>query len=48
MPQLIPFFFVNQALCVFILLSLLTYTLSKYILPKLVHLFITRLFINKL
>jgi len=48
MPQLIPFFFVNQALFTFILLIILVFTFSKYILPKFVRLFMTRMFINKL
>jgi len=48
MPQLIPFFFVNQAFFTFILLTVLIFTFSKYILPRFVRLFITRMFINKL
>jgi F-type H+-transporting ATPase subunit 8 len=37
MPQLVPFFFVNQVIFGFIILSLLTYLLSKYILPEFVR-----------
>jgi F-type H+-transporting ATPase subunit 8 len=48
MPQLIPFFFLNQVIFTFILLVVLIYTLSKYILPRFVRLFLTRIFINKL
>lgn len=48
MPQLIPFYFVNQVFFVFVILILLVYTFSKYILPKFVSLFATRLFISKL
>jgi len=48
MPQLIPFFFVNTALFSFVLLTILVFTFSKYILPRFVRLFITRMFINKL
>jgi len=48
MPQLIPFFFFNTALITFILLIILVFTFSKYILPRFVRLFITRIFINKL
>jgi F-type H+-transporting ATPase subunit 8 len=48
MPQLIPFFFVNQAFFTFVLLAVLVFTFSKYILPRFVRLFITRMFINKL
>jgi F-type H+-transporting ATPase subunit 8 len=33
MPQLIPFFFFNQIVVSFFVLFLITYILSKYILP---------------
>lgn len=48
MPQLVPFYFVNQIAFGFIILILLVYIFSKYILPKFVVLFTTRLFISKL
>jgi F-type H+-transporting ATPase subunit 8 len=48
MPQLVPFFFVNQVIFAFILLVLMIYIFSKYILPNRLQLFITRLFISKL
>jgi F-type H+-transporting ATPase subunit 8 len=48
MPQLIPFFFVNQVIFAFILFIFLTYIFTNYILPRFVRLFITRIFINKL
>ncbi|KAF1958441.1 hypothetical protein CC80DRAFT_491011 [Byssothecium circinans] len=48
MPQLIPFFFVNETTMAFILLPSLIYVLSKYILPQRVRLFAARLFISKL
>ena len=48
MPQLVPFFFINQVIFAFILLVLMIYILSKYILPNRLQLFITRLFISKL
>ncbi|KAL5428404.1 hypothetical protein PMIN06_006335 [Paraphaeosphaeria minitans] len=48
MPQLIPFFFVNETTMAFVLLPTLIYVLSKYILPQRVRLFAARLFISKL
>ena len=48
MPQLIPFFFVNQVVFTFAILTILVYAFSKYILPKFVRIFIARLYINKL
>jgi F-type H+-transporting ATPase subunit 8 len=48
MPQLTPFFFVNQVVFSFILLTIIIYMFSKYILPRFVRLFKTRLHINSL
>ena len=48
MPQLIPFFFVNQVVFTFVILTILVYAFSKYILPKFVRTFISRIYINKL
>lgn len=48
MPQLIPFFFVNETTFAFILLPSLIYVLSKYILPQRVRMMAARLFISKL
>jgi F-type H+-transporting ATPase subunit 8 len=48
MPQLIPFFFVNETTMAFILIPSLIYIMSKYILPNRVRLFAARLFISKL
>ena len=48
MPQLIPFYFINQVTFVFICILVLLYVFSKYILPKFVSLFTTRLYITKL
>jgi F-type H+-transporting ATPase subunit 8 len=47
MPQLIPFFFVNETMA-FILLPSLIYIMSKYVLPNRVRMFAARLFISKL
>jgi len=46
MPQLIPFFFVNQATFNFLLLVVIIYMFSKYLLPRFVRLLKTRLHIN--
>lgn len=48
MPQLIPFFFVNQVLFNFALLTIMIYVFSKYLLPRFVRLFKTRLHINNI
>jgi len=48
MPQLVPFYFINQVTFAFALLVVLIYVFSKYILPRFVRLFITRIFISKL
>jgi F-type H+-transporting ATPase subunit 8 len=48
MPQLIPFFFVNQVLFNFLLLTIIIYVFTKYLLPRFVRLFKTRLHINSL
>lgn len=48
MPQLVPFFFVNQVLFAFVILIVLIYMFTKYVLPKFVRIFISRIYINKL
>ena len=48
MPQLVPFYFLNQITFAFILLIVMVYIFSKYILPRFVRLFNTRVFISKL
>ena len=48
MPQLIPFFFVNQVVFTFVILTLLVYTFSKFVLPKFVRIFLSRIYIKKL
>ena len=48
MPQLMPFFFVNQVVFTFILLTILIYAFTKYLLPRFVRIFISRIYINKL
>ncbi|NYZ25223.1 hypothetical protein HND93_36535, partial [Azospirillum sp. ROY-1-1-2] len=44
MPQLVPFFFVNQVVFAFVILTVLIYLFSKYILPRFVRIFISRLY----
>jgi F-type H+-transporting ATPase subunit 8 len=48
MPQLVPFFFVNQVVFAFVILTVLIYAFTKFILPKFVRIFISRIYINKL
>ncbi len=48
MPQIVPFYFVGQAVAVFASLGLLTYIFSIYLLPQMVQLFVTRSYITKL
>ena len=48
MPQLIPFFFVNEVIFAFVLLPTMVYLFSKYILPQRVRLMAARMFISKL
>ena len=48
MPQLIPFYFINEITFAFIIIIITVYILSKYILPRFVRLFLSRVFISKL
>lgn len=48
MPQLVPFFWVNEVTFAFVIIGLTVYILSKYILPRFVRLFLSRTFITKL
>ncbi len=48
MPQLIPYFFLNQIIFAFAVLLILVYILSKYILPLFTLLQVTRIYITKL
>jgi len=43
MPQLVPFYFLNQVSYGFFLLIVLFYVVSKYILPLFVQLQLTRM-----
>lgn len=46
MPQLVPFYFVNEITFAFAVLALTIYIFSKYVLPRFVRLFISRNFIS--
>ena len=48
MPQLIPFFFYNQLFSAFLVLALLVFIFSKYILPSYTFTQVIRLYITKL
>jgi len=48
MPQLVPFYFINEVTFAFVLLIILIYVFSKYTLPRFIRLFISRIFISKL
>ena len=48
MPQLVPFYYMNEIIFSFGLIVLILYILSKFILPRIVRLFVSRTFINKI
>jgi F-type H+-transporting ATPase subunit 8 len=48
MPQLVPFYFVNEVAATFIVIPTLVYLMSKYWLPQTVRTKMARLFISKL
>ena len=48
MPQLTPFYYVNEVTFAFISITIILYILSKYILPRIVRLFVSRMFISKI
>lgn len=45
MPQLVPFYFINEVAFTFGVIAFTVYMLSKYILPRFVRLFLSRNFI---
>ena len=45
MPQLIPFYYMNEVIFGFSIIILMVYLFSKYILPRLIRLFLSRIFI---
>ena len=46
MPQLVPFFFVNQVVFNFLFLTVIIYLFTKYLLPRFVRTFKARLHVN--
>ena len=48
MPQLTPFYFVNEVIFAFAIILITIYMLSKYILPRFVRLFLARTSISNL
>jgi|KBSMisStaDraftv2_1062788.scaffolds.fasta_scaffold47512_2 F-type H+-transporting ATPase subunit 8 len=44
MPQLVPFYFINEVVFAFSVIVIVHYLLSKYILPRIINLFMSRLF----
>nr|YP_009992176.1 ATP synthase F0 subunit 8 [Trichoderma lixii]YP_010461109.1 ATP synthase F0 subunit 8 [Trichoderma afroharzianum]QNN85684.1 ATP synthase F0 subunit 8 [Trichoderma lixii]UBK11671.1 ATP synthase subunit 8 [Trichoderma harzianum]UUF68288.1 ATP synthase F0 subunit 8 [Trichoderma afroharzianum] len=48
MPQLTPFYYMNEIVFAFSIIVILLFILSKYILPRIVRLFLSRMFINKI
>lgn len=48
MPQLLPFYFVNQFVFALTALFTITYIMSVYVMPYFVALFVTRVYITKL
>nr|AMX22279.1 ATP synthase F0 subunit 8 [Cryphonectria parasitica] len=47
MPQLVPFYFINEVIFTFAVIAITVYMLSKYILPRFARLFLSRTFISK-
>ena len=45
MPQLVPFYYMNEVVFAFAIIVFILYVLSKYILPRIVRLFVSRMFI---
>jgi F-type H+-transporting ATPase subunit 8 len=48
MPQLVPFYYMNEIVFAFSLIVFILYISSKYILPRIVRLFVSRMFIDKI
>lgn len=47
MPQLVPFYYINQVIFAFILIMIIIYVCWQFILPRFVRLFKTRIFLSK-
>lgn len=48
MPQMLPFYFVNQITFALLGLFVVTYVMSVYILPAFVQLLVSRVFVTKM
>lgn len=48
MPQLTPFYYMNEIVFAFAIIVIVLYVSSKYILPRTVRLFLSRIFISKI
>jgi len=48
MPQLVPFYFINEVTFTFAIIIITVYFLSKYILPRFVRLYTSRVLLKKL
>ncbi len=48
MPQLVPFYFLNQLTFSFIILTILIFIFSKYVLPSSIYQQVIRMYITKL
>lgn len=48
MPQLVPFYFLNEVSFTFAIIAITVYMTSKYFLPRFVRLFLSRTFISRL
>ena len=47
MPQLVPFYFINQVTFAFIILIFMIYIISKYVLPRITAVFTARIFLQQ-
>ena len=45
MPQLVPFYFLNQIIYGYTVLLILIYVSSKFILPRILNIFLARIFL---
>nr|YP_002213608.1 ATP synthase F0 subunit 8 [Beauveria brongniartii]ABU50181.1 ATP synthase F0 subunit 8 [Beauveria brongniartii] len=48
MPQLTPFYYMNEIVFAFAIIVIVLYISSKYILPRIVRLFLSRMFTNNI
>lgn len=48
MPQLVPFYFLNQLTYGLLLITILLVLFAQYFLPMILRLYVSRLFISKL